>query len=70
MTATKTKSKRVKLPCHNDVWMDPSIISCVRIETAEGGTVVVVHTTEGYAVGLVPNHDQSALALAEAINAL
>lgn len=56
-----------KLPGNDDVWLDAGTIVCVRAVTDENGTVVVVHTDQGFAVPLRPTVDQSIAGLIDQV---
>lgn len=62
--------KLAQLPGAQTIWIDLDTIVCVRTEASEHGALVVVHTTEGFAVAQTPREDQSAGQLATDILAL
>lgn len=64
------KSRLIRLPGAGNVRLDPATIVCVRTETGETGSLVVVHTSEGFAVGVAPAEDQTVSDLADEIAAL
>lgn len=48
------KRRLVKLPGAPEAWVDPAAVVCVRIEVGQEEPFVVVHTSEGFALGLSP----------------
>ena len=56
-----------QMPGASNVWLDPSIISCVRVEyppTEGAAPFVVVHTSQGFAIALAPDAEHSAIDIA------
>jgi hypothetical protein len=52
------KRRLVKLPGTPETWVDPRSVVVVRIETGGDEPVVVIHTDEGFAVGIAPLRQQ------------
>lgn len=50
------KRRLIKLPGAPEAWIDPKTVICARIEVGHDEPFVVVHTSEGFAVGLSPLH--------------